>query len=196
MKKYFPYRAGFIVIYVLSALCVGDAVYTLICQLTGSGNDYMASFSLFSYLIAVLAVLYLKMYAATRVEIDGSTMRFVNPVYIKPAEGTKRAMFVYRQGDTDIKLVDKRFKLSEMEKFGYIEDLGYSQLDKSNAGPNNKLFPVHEIALVMKDGKRYHMNGAFYSAKQLKGIVEQICSGSGLRPTGKLAEVLNADSAK
>ena len=114
MKKYRPYRAGFIVIYVLGVLCISDAIYTLISQATGTANEYMASFSLFSYLIAVLAFLYVKLYIVTRIEIDGKFMRFVNPVYIKPAPGAKRAMFIYRQGDTDIKLVDKRFPLSEM----------------------------------------------------------------------------------
>lgn len=192
MKRYRPYRAGFITIYVLTALCLGDAIYTLIAQATGTLSDYMASFSLFSYLFAILAFLYFKMYFATRVEIDGESMHIVFPVYIKPAPGAKRAMFIYRQGDTDIKLVNKRFKLADLEKYGYIEDLGYAQLDKSNAGPNNKLFPVHEIALVMKDGKRYHMNGAFYHEKQLRGMVEQIQAATNLAPEGKLAEVLKA----
>lgn len=196
MNKYRPYRAGFIVIYVLGVLCIGDAIYSLISQAIGTANDYMASFSLFSYLIAILAFLYVKMYIATRVEIDGKSFRFVNPVYIKPAPGAKRAMFIYRQGDTDIKLVDKRFQLADLEKYGYIEDLHYAQLDKSNAGPNNKLFPVHEIALVMKDGKRYHMNGAFYSEKQLRSIVEKIFAATNLRPEGKLAEILSEPSAK
>ena len=192
MKTYRPYRAGFIVIYVLGVLCIGDAVYSLIATALGSANEYMQSFALFSYLIAVLAFLYVKMYGSSRVAIDGKTMRFVNPVYIKPAPGAKRAMFIYRQGETDIKLVDKRFQLADMEKYGYIEDLGYAQLDKSNAGPNNKLFPVHEIALVMKDGKRYHMNGAFYNAKQLADMVSQIQAATGLKPEGKLAELASA----
>lgn len=192
MKTYRPYRAGFIVIYVLGVLCIGDAVYSLIATALGSANEYMQSFALFSYLIAVLAFLYVKMYGSSRVAIDGKTMRFVNPVYIKPAPGAKRAMFIYRQGETDIKLVDKRFQLADMEKYGYIEDLGYAQLDKSNAGPNNKLFPVHEIALVMKDGKRYHMNGAFYNTKQLADMVNQIQAATGLKPEGKLAELASA----
>ena len=192
MKKYRPYRAGFIVIYVLGVLCISDAIYTLISQATGTANEYMASFSLFSYLIAVLAILYVKLYIVTRIEINDKTLHFVNPVYIKPAPGAKRAMFIYRQGDTDIKQVDKRVPLAELEKYGYIEDLGYAQLDKSNAGPNNKLFPVHEIALVLKDGKRYHVNGGFYSEKQLRAIVEQLHAATGLRPEGKLGELLSA----
>lgn len=190
MKKFRPYKAGFIVLYVLCFLCVGDALYSLISQARGTANEYMQSFSLFSYLIAVLAFLYMKMYAVTHVEVDDKTFRFVNPVYIKPAPGAKRAMFIYRQGETDLKLVDKRFPLIELEKYGYIEDLGYAVLDQSNAGEKNKLFPVHEIALVMKDGKRYHMNGGYYSEKQLKGIVEQIQKATGLAPEGKLAKLL------
>lgn len=189
MKKYRPYRAGFIVIYVLGVLCIGDAVLSLIRQATGTANSYMASFSMFSYLIAILAFFYVKMYIGTRVEIDGKKMRIVFPCYIKPAPGAKRAMFIYRQGDTDIKCIDKTFPLAELQKYGYIEDLGYARLDQSNAGEKNKLFPVHEIALVMQDGRRYHMNGAFYSEKQLRGMLEQIYAATQLLPEGSLRDL-------
>ena len=111
-------------------------------------------------------------------------------MYIRPRADQKRALFIYRQGDTDIKLVDKTFKLAELETYGWIEDLGYSRLDCSNASEKNKMFPVHEIALVMQDGKRYHLNLAIYSEKQRKGIVSDIAAQSGIQPTGKLAELL------
>ena len=189
MKRYRPYKAGFIVLYMLGALCIGDAAYSLVTQALGTANEYMASFSLFSYLIAALAIVYIRMYARTKVEIDGKSVHLVYPVYIRPQPGEKRVMFLFRQGDTDLKLVDKRFPLEELAKYGYIEDLNYAQLDKSNAGPNNKLFPVHEIALVMKDGRRYHMNGGSYSLKQLAGIIEQIQAATGLAPEGALAQV-------
>ena len=195
MKKFRPYKAGFIVIYVLSVLCISDALITLVRQARGTANEYLQSFSLFSYLIAVLAVLYVKMYAATRIELDGKSMRIVCPFYIKPAAGTKRAMFVYRQGENDIKLVDKKFALADLLKYGYVEDMGYSTLDKSNAGPKNKLFPVHEMALVMKDGKRYHVNAGFYSPKQLKEIVDQLVSVTGVHPTGALAREAGVEPA-
>ena len=73
MKKFRPYKPGFIVLYVLGFLCVSDAVYSLITSLLGTANEYMASFSLFSYLIAALAILYVRMYARTKVVIDGKT---------------------------------------------------------------------------------------------------------------------------
>lgn len=190
MKKFRPYKAGYIVLYVLGVLCLGDAVYTLIAPSLGLGNEYMQSFSLFSYLIAVLAVLYVKMYISTRVEVNDKTFHFVNTVYIKPNPSEKRAMFIYRQGETDIRKIDKKFPLVELEKYGYIEDLGYSILDKSNAGEKNKLFPVHEIALVMKDGRRYHMNGANYSEKQLKEMFTHVQKVTGIAPEGKLAKIL------
>lgn len=191
MKKYHPYRAGFIVIYILGLLCISDALFTLIQQFTGTLNEYMSSFSLFSYLIALLAVFYVKMYIVTRVEIDGTSMHIVNPVYIKPQPGAKRASFIYRQGENDIKLLNKRIQLADLEKFGYIEDLGYDKLDRSGAGENNALFPVHEVALVMKDGKRYHWNAANFNWKQLQQIIPQIEQASGVKATGKLADVMN-----
>ena len=191
MKKYRPYCAGFIVLYVLAALCLGDVVWQIITQVNGTQNEMMASMGMFTYLLAILAVLYVKMYASARIEISNETMKIVNPVYIKPQPGAKRAMFIYRQGDTDMKLMNKTFKLADLEKYGWIEDLNYARLDASGVGEKNKLFPVHEIALVMKDGKRYHMNGAFYSEKQLRGMMSQIKEVTGIAPSGKLAEYAN-----
>ena len=188
MKKFRPYCTGFIVLYVLCFLCVGDAVYSLVSQAMGTANEYMSSFSMFSYLIAILAFFYVKMYAVSKVVITDTTMRMCNPVYIKPEPGAKRAMFIYRSGETDIKLMDKTFKLEDLEKYGWIDDLGYARLDKSGVGEKNKLFPVKEIALVMKDGKRYQMNGAFYKEKQLREMFTLLQEKSGVAPTGKLAE--------
>ena len=190
MKKYRPYKAGFIVLYALGILCIGQSAYEIIAQARGTANPFMYSMTVWGVLIAVLAIMYIRMYIVTRVEIDGRHMRVVYPVYFKPQPDQKRAFFLYRQGENDLKLVNKRFALADLEKYGYIEDLGYAQLDRSEAGPNNKLFPVHEIALVMKDGKRYHMNGGFYNPKQLAGMIEQIHAATGLVPEGKLADLV------
>lgn len=187
MKKFRPYQAGFIVLYVLGFLCIGDAVYGLVSQYMGTANEYMQSFSMFSYLIAILAAVYVRMYATTKVEINDKVFHFVNPVYIKPQAGAKRASFIFRQGENDIKKIDKKVPLLELEKYGYIEDLGYSPLDNSGASQTNALFPVHEIALVMKDGKRYHFNGGNYSVKQLKEMNAMIEKVTGLKPEGALA---------
>lgn len=189
MKRFRPYKPGFIVLYVLGFLCISDAVYSLVTSILGTANEYMSSFAVFSYLIAALAIVYIRMYAKTQVAIDGKTMHIVFPVYIQPKEGDRRAMIFFRQGSTDLKLVDKRFLLADLDRYGFIEDLGYAQLDKSGSNEKNKFFPVHEIALVMKDGKRYHMNGGFYNPKQLSGIVNAIQSATGLSPEGKLASL-------
>lgn len=190
MKKYRPYCAGFIVVYVLALLSIADTCYTLYSQYTGTANQMMASMSLFSYLITALAICYVRIYASTRTVITDKTMRIVFPVYIRPAQGAKRAMFIYRQGDTDMKLVDKTFRFEDIDRYGYIEDLGYSRLDVSQTGEKNKLFPVHEMAIVMKDGKRYHTNMGIYSAKQVKDIITEMVEKSGIRPTGKIEECL------
>jgi hypothetical protein len=86
--------------------------------------------------------------------------------------------------------IDKKFALADLEKYGYIEDLGYAILDQSGASEKNKLFPIHEIALVMKDGKRYHMNGGNYSEKQLKEMFTLVQQATGIAPEGKLAKLL------
>lgn len=190
MKKIRPYCAGLIVVYVLAALSFVDSGYTAYCQITGKGNQMMTSMSMFSYLITVVAVLYVRLYAATKTVLTDKTMRIVFPVYIRPPQGAKRALFIYRQGDTDMKLVDKTFNLADIDRYGYIEDLGYDRLDASGTGENNKLFPVHEMAIVMKDGKRYHTNMGYYKEQQIKEILQAMVAGSGVKPTGKIAKVL------
>ena len=190
MKKFRPYCAGFIVLYVLALFSFFDVARTLYGEITGTANEMLQSFSLFTYLIFILAVLYVKMYASSKVVLTDKTMQIVNPVYIRPQAGAKRAMFIYRNGDTDVKLMNKTFKLEDLEKYGWIEDLNYSRLDASGVSEKNKLFPVHEIALVLENGKRYHLNGGFFSQKQLNAIVKEIHAVSGVEPTGKLKEYL------
>ena len=45
-----------------------------------------------------------------------------------------------------------------MTRYGYVEDLGYDRLDQSQSGEKSKLFPVHEVAFITSENKRYHMN--------------------------------------
>ena len=56
MKRFRPYSAGFIFLYVLIAIAVVDAGYTLYGQVTGNINTYMANFSIFSYLVAAMGI--------------------------------------------------------------------------------------------------------------------------------------------
>lgn len=42
----------------------------------------------------------------------------------------------------------------------------------------------------MKDGKRFHMNGANYNDKQLKEMFGHVQKVTGIAPEGKLADIL------
>jgi len=46
------------------------------------------------------------------------------------------------------------------------------------------------VALVLNDGKRYHMNAAYYKKEVLREMVEKITAISGVQPTGELAKLL------
>lgn len=190
MKRFRPYCAGFIVLYVLIALSLADAGYSLYGQITGTINAYMGSFSLFSYLIAAMGVCYLWVYARAQVCIDDKDLRIAFPAYIQPADPSSRAMIVYRQGANDLKLIDKTFALNTIERYGYVEDLGFSRVDKTGAGEKSPMFPVHEVCFLTSDGKRYHMNAAFYSQKQRRAIFGLIRERAGVAPEGKLAQEL------
>ena len=72
MKRYRPFAPGFIVLYVLTLLTLGDVVYTVIRQVKGVNNDLMGSFSFFSYLIFAMACCYTWMYI--RAEATSSSM--------------------------------------------------------------------------------------------------------------------------
>lgn len=190
MKTYRPHCSGFIMLYILVLISLADACWSLYGQVTGTGNEFMQSFSFFSYLIAAMGVCYCWVYIRAKVVIDDKHLRIAFPANIKPADSNKRAMFIYRQGPNDLKLIDKTIALDNIERYGYVEDLGYSRVDQTGADAKSPLFPVHEVCFLTKDGKRYHMNAAIYSKKQLKAIFTDIQNGSGVAPEGSLKEVL------
>lgn len=188
MKRYRPLCAGFIVLYALALFSLADVIYTVYGQVTGTQNQMMASFSFFSYIIFAMAMCYVWMYYRAQVLFSGDNIRIAFPASLRPRQGEGRAVFIFRQGELDLKLVDKTFSLKKLVRYGYVEDLGYERIDKSGAGEKNKLFPVHEVAFITNENKRYHMNAAFYSAKQSREIFSQIREISGVEPEGKLAE--------
>lgn len=190
MKRFRPYCSGYIVLYVLIALSLADAGYTLFCQIRGSSNYYVSNFSLFTYLIAAMGVAYGQLYARAQVCIDDKNLRIAFPANIQPPESGKRAMILFRSGSTDMKLIDKTFALAKIERYGYVEDLGFSRVDKSSSDEKSPLFKVHEVCFLTSDSKRYHMNAGIYSKKQLKEIFTLIKDATGIAPEGKLAEVL------
>ncbi|MBQ8110997.1 MAG: hypothetical protein IJ124_12635 [Clostridia bacterium] len=189
MKRFRPYCAGYIVLYVLVLLSCADAVTTTIRQIKGL-NDAMTGLSFFAYIIFALALCYAWMYVRTQVAIDGKTLRMAWPANIRPKQGENRAMFIYRQGDVDLKFIDKTVKLDSITRYGYVEDLGYERIDRGQSTEKNKLFPVHEVAIITKDNRRYHMNAAIYSEKQRREMFELIRRYSGVEPEGALKALL------
>lgn len=190
MKTYRPYCPGYILLYVLVCISLVDAGWSLYGQITGTGNEFMQSFSFFSYLIAAMGVCYCSLYVRAKVCIDDKHLRIAFPANIRPADGAARAMIIYRQGPNDLKLIDKTIALDNIERYGYVDDLGYSRVDQTGAGENSKMFPVKEVCFLTKDGKRYHMNAAIYSKKQKKAIFNDIRNGTGIDPEGSLKGVL------
>lgn len=185
MKRYRPYCAGYIVLYVLALLSLADVVYTTVRQAQGV-NDMMSGFSFFSYVIFAMAVCYTWHYARSKVVIAGTKLRVAFPANVRPRDGQPRAMFLFRQGELDMKLVDKTLDLKKLVQYGYVEDLGYDRIDQSQGG-GGKLFPIHEVALITNENKRYHMNAGIYSEKQRREIFTQIRQISGVEPEGSLA---------
>lgn len=190
MKRYRPYCPGYIVLYVLTLLSFSDVVYTSYRQLKGLNNDYMSSFSFFAYFVFFMALCYVWQYARAQVCFNGNKMRVAFPINIRPKQGQPRAMIIYRQGDLDMKFVDKTIDLKLVTRYGYVEDLGYEKLDQSRGGDKSKLFPVKEVAFITSENKRYHMNAGIYSARQQKEIFTRIREITGIEPEGKLKEVL------
>ena len=190
MKTYRSHCPGFILLYVLVGLSLVDAGYSLYGQITGTGNEYMQSFSFFSYIIAAMGLCYAWVYVRAKVCIDDKNLRLAFPANVKPVDSSKRAMIIYRQGPNDLKLIDKTIALDNIERYGYVEDLGYSRVDQTGANEKSKLFPVHEVCFLTKDGKRYHLNAAIFSKKQQKAIFSDIRSATGIEPEGSLGQVL------
>lgn len=190
MKRFRPCCVGYIVLYVLGAVSVADLGYTIYGQVTHTANEIMGGFSFFSYIIFALAMSYVTMYARAKVVIDGERLRVAFPAYVRPRNGEGRAMFLFRQGELDLKLVDKTLKLKNIVRYGYAADLGYEPIDQSRGGEDNKLFPVREVAIITSENKRYHMNAGHYNARQRREIFGLIQKGCGVAPEGRLAEEL------
>ena len=190
MKTYRPICSGFIVLYVLVLISFVDAGWTLYGQITGTANQFMASFSFFSYLIAVMGACYSWVYIRAKVCIDDKNIRIAFPANVKAPDPSKRAMIIYRQGPNDLRLIDKTFPLKSIERYGYVKDLGFSRVDQTGADEKSPLFPVNEVCFLTSDGKRYHMNAAIYSKKQQKAIFTDIKNATGIAPEGSLKQVL------
>lgn len=190
MKTYRPYCSGFIVLYVLVLISLADAGWSLYGQISGTGNEFMQSFSFFSYLIAAMGVCYAWVYVRAKVCIDDKHLRVAFPANITPQDSSKRAMIIYRQGSNDLKLIDKTFALDAIERYGYVDELGFSRVDQTGAGEKSPLFPVKEVCFLTNDGKRYHMNAAIYSKKQQKAIFGAIKAATGIEPEGSLKNML------
>ena len=191
MKRFRPYNPGYILLYVLIALSIADAVYTLIGTITGTLNETLSSFSFFSYLIAAMGICFASIYARAQVCIDDKRLRIAFPATIRPPKGTDRAMIIFRSGPNDLRLIDKTIELDKIERYGYVEDLGFSPVDVSGSTEKSLLFKVHEVCFLTSDNKRYHMNAAIYSPKQQKEIFSRIQAATGIAPEGKLAEMLH-----
>lgn len=193
VKKYRPYRSGFIVLYSLAALSVADAVYTIVGKIRGELNPVLSSFSVFSYLVAALGITYSVTYLRTVVCIDDARMRIVFPAFLPLPAGEKPTVvqMLFKSGSNYLRVIDKTIELKTIERYGYVEDLGFSNVDKTGAKPTTPLFPVHEVCFLTSDGKRYHMNAGNYGKKQLKEMFSQIRDATGIMPEGSLRQVFD-----
>ena len=81
---------------------------------------------------------------------------------------------------------------SQLAKYGYAEEFGLRPEDKSGAKTDARLFPVHEVAFIMQDGRNCRMNAAIYKPAQLREMFTAIREATGIEPTGKLAEMMQA----
>lgn len=185
-----PHCFGYLFLYFLCLLSVGDTVFTAWCQVTGTDNAFVSSFGFFSYLITAAALCYASLYARSRVEIRNNTLRTVGPVMRCAREGEPRAMFLFRQGNLDNCLWDKSFQLSDLIRYGYCSDLGYPRVDESDAVEKG-FMPVNEITFVLKENRRCHMNAGPYSEKQLHQLLLMIQEKTGLKPEGRLSSLLS-----
>lgn len=196
MKKFRPHNAGYIVVYVVVLFAIAESIWTILSTIRQMQNPQTSSmadgFFLWTLLILPVAILYGNRYRQSVVEISSTHMHIVRPALITPRPGEARASFLFRQGENDNVLIRRSFELAQLAKYGYIEAFNLRSEDKSGAKEEAKLFPVHEVAFIMKDGRNCRMNAAIYNAKQLHEIVCAIRDATNIEPTGKLAEALEA----
>lgn len=186
-----PHRFGYLFLYALCLLSVGDTIFTAFCQITGRENAMVSAFGFFSYLITVVALIYGSIYLRARTEISSGILHTVGPVMRRPQEGMPRASFLFRQGELDLIIWDKSFPLDELLRYGYCEDIGVPRVDASTSTETG-FMPVHEIAFILTENRRCHMNAGAYSEKQLQRLIKEINEQTGISPEGKLASLLKS----
>ena len=194
MKKYRPLNAGYILVYVVVIAVIVQGIWTLIAMMLRQGaeaqNSLYGMLDMWTLILVPFAVIYGNHYRQTVVELSSTSMRIVRPALICPKPGEQRASFVFRQGANDNVLIRRKFELAQLAKYGYAEDFGLRPEDKSGAKTDAKLFPVHEVAFIMEDGRNCRMNAAIYKPAQLREIFGAIREATGIEPTGSLAELL------
>ncbi len=194
MKKYRPLNAGYILTYVVVIAVLLQGIWTIVSMILRQGaetqNSVTGMLDMWTLILVPFAVIYGNHYRQTVVEISPTAMRIVRPALIYPKPGEKRASFVFRQGASDNVLIRRSFDLKQLAKYGYAEDFGMRPEDKTGAKPDARLFPVHEVAFIMQDGRNCRMNAAIYKPAQLREMFSAIREATGIEPTGKLAELL------
>ena len=184
-----PHNFGYIFLYALCALCSADTLYTIVCQIRGIENAFVSSFSILSYFICIAAVFYTVLYARSQISIQNGELRTVGPVMRKPEDG-KRAFFLLRQGNLDMELWDKSFSLADVVRYGYAADLGFPRVDQSDIKEDSRFMPVREVAFVLTDNRRCHVNIGCYSRKQVQLLFDRVLEETHLAPEGSLQSAL------
>ena len=196
MKKYRPFNAGYILVYVVVIAVIVQGIWTLISIMLRQGaqtqNAVTGMLDMWTLILVPFAVIYGNHYRQTVVELSTTAMRIVRPALVYPKAGEKRASFVFRQGNSDNVLIRRKFELKQLAKYGYAEEFGLRPEDKSGAKTDARLFPVHEVAFIMQDGRNCRMNAAIYKPAQLREMFTTIREATGIEPTGKLAEIMQA----
>ena len=196
MKKYRPLNAGYILVYVVVIAVIVQGIWTLIAMMLRQGaeaqNSLYGMLDMWTLILVPFAVIYGNHYRQTVVELSPTAMRIMRPAVVYPKQSEKRASFVFRQGGSDNVLIRRKFELKQLAKYGYAEEFGLRPEDKSGAKTDARLFPVHEVAFIMQDGRNCRMNAAIYKPAQLREMFTAIREATGIEPTGKLAEIMQA----
>ena len=174
-----PINLGYLLIYLIAAfifvltlliMIYSQDVFSIICGILCS-----TLFSIFVYY-----------YSREHVQLSAEKITVVACVWLK-REGKSQAIpILFTQGKLEQRIVKSEFRLSDLDKYGYIHDLGLRQKEYSPSGG----YIVREVAFVLKDGIDCRLNIEHYTKNQVKKLLTYVYESTSILPQGKLNELI------
>ena len=197
MKKYRPLNAGYILVYVVVIAVILQGIWTLIAMMLRQGAQTQNSVT------GMLGHVDADPRSPSPLSMAITTGRRWSSFHLPRCASCARRWSIPRRARSALRSSSDRAAATMCSSAASSssvswpntvmpKNLACGRRDKSGAKTDARLFPVHEVAFIMQDGRNCRMNAAIYKPAQLREMFTTIREATGIEPTGKLAEIMQA----